>query len=139
MGEPIFDSVESILSHALFSIPAIKAVEFGTGFKLAEMKGSEANDEFILKEGKIATKTNNCGGILGGISNGMPVIFRVAIKPTSSISKSQKTIDLSTMKECELKVRGRHDPCIAIRAVPVVESMSAICIVNLLLRWGWDH
>lgn len=134
VGEPIFDSVESILSHAIFSIPAVKGIEFGSGFKCIGMKGSEHNDLFGIEQGKIVTTTNNAGGVLGGISDGMPIVFRVAVKPTSSISKPQKTVDLKTMKECELKIKGRHDTCIAVRAVPVVESIAAVSLVDLLMR-----
>jgi len=133
IGEPLFDSIESVLSHAVFSIPGVKGIEFGSGFKCISMKGSEHNDPLILRGGKVVTKTNNAGGILGGLSNGMPIVFRVAIKPTSSISK-QNTVNLETMDECNLKIKGRHDPCIAVRAVPVVESMAAITLVDLLLR-----
>jgi len=134
IGEPLFDSIESVLSHAVFSIPGVKGIEFGSGFKCISMKGSEHNDPLILRGGKVVTKTNNAGGILGGLSNGMPIVFRVAIKPTSSISKEQNTVNLETMDECNLKIKGRHDPCIAVRAVPVVESMAAITLVDLLLR-----
>jgi chorismate synthase len=134
IGEPLFDSIESIISSAIFSIPAVKGIEFGSGFKSAEMRGSEHNDSFIMNNGEVQTETNNNGGILGGISNGMPIVFRVAIKPTASISKVQKTMDLATNKECALRVRGRHDPCIVPRAVSVVESMAALCITDLLLR-----
>jgi len=134
IGEPIFDSIESVLSHGIFSIPGVKGIEYGSGFNCVEMNGSKHNDQFIFKNGRIVTKSNNAGGILGGISNGMPIIFRVAIKPTSSISINQKTVNLKTMKECDLKVRGRHDPCIAIRAVPVVESITAISLVDLIMR-----
>lgn len=134
IGEPMFDSIESVISHAIFSIPAVKGIEFGSGFKCVSMKGSEHNDPIILKNGKIATETNNAGGILGGITNGMPIIFRVAIKPTPSIMKLQHTVDLEKMEECEIKINGRHDPCIAIRAISVVESMAAISLVDLMLR-----
>lgn len=136
IGEPLFDSIESVLSHAIFSIPGVKGIEFGSGFKCTSMKGSEHNDPLILRDGKVVTKTNNAGGILGGLSNGMPIVFRVAIKPTSSISKEQNTVNLETMEGCKLKIKGRHDPCIAVRAVPVVESMAAITLVDLLLRSG---
>ena len=134
IGEPIFDSVESALSHAIFSIPGIKGIEFGMGFNCIRMKGSEHNDSFIVKNEKVITSNNNAGGILGGITNGMPIVIKVAVKPTSSILKEQKTVNLEKMDECFLKIKGRHDPCIAIRAVPVVESMTAITLVDLLLR-----
>ncbi|WZL73190.1 chorismate synthase [Clostridiaceae bacterium 35-E11] len=133
IGEPFFDSVESILSHLLFSIPAVKGVEFGTGFDISQMKGSQANDEFYVKDGEIKTVTNHNGGILGGITNGMPLIFRVAFKPTPSIGKIQKTIDIFKKENREIKVQGRHDPCIVLRAVPVVEAAAAIGILDLLL------
>ncbi len=118
----------------MFSIPAVKGVEFGSGFGCIAMKGSEHNDAFVMDGKKVVTKTNNAGGILGGISNGMPIVFRVAIKPTSSISKPQRTVNLKELKECEIRVGGRHDPCIAIRVAPVVESMAAICMLDLILR-----
>ncbi|RLE61058.1 MAG: chorismate synthase [Thermoprotei archaeon] len=130
LGEPVFDTLEGDLSKALFAIPAVKGVEFGAGFKLTEMRGSQSNDEYLVKDGKIVTRTNNCGGILGGISNGMPIVCRVVIKPTSSIRKPQKTVNLKTMEAATLTVDGRHDPCIVPRAVPVVESMVAIVLVD---------
>jgi len=137
VGEPMFDSIESIISHGMYSIPAVKAISFGTGPELAGMRGSEANDEYYMKEGKVISLTNNNGGVLGGMSNGMPIIFQVTIKPTPSISKSQRTIDISEGVNRELKIKGRHDPCIGIRAVTVVENMAAFCIADLILRY--DH
>jgi chorismate synthase len=134
IGEPLFDSVESVLSHGLFSIPAVKGVEFGGGFALSGMKGSESNDEFYIKNGVISTKTNNCGGILGGITDGMPLKMRVAFKPTPSIGMPQKSVDSSKMEEVEMRIEGRHDPCVAVRAVPVVEAMIAACIADLMIR-----
>ncbi len=134
LGEPFFDSVESVLSHLLFSIPGVKGVEFGSGFGSVGMRGSQHNDAFQIKNGKITTKTNNAGGILGGITNGMPVVFRVAFKPTASIAKEQDTVDLSTQTPAKLSITGRHDPCIALRAVPVVEAAAAIALVDLLLQ-----
>ncbi|MFW9802632.1 MAG: chorismate synthase [Candidatus Thorarchaeota archaeon] len=134
IGEPIFDSVESVISHAMFSIPAVKGIEFGSGFKGAALRGSENNDSPAIEEGRITWFQNNAGGILGGITNGAPVIFRVAFKPTPSISKPQRTIDLEKMEETTIRVRGRHDPCIVPRAVPVVEAMAAIAITDLLRR-----
>lgn len=133
IGEPYFESVESRLSHILFSIPGIKGVEFGAGFDIARMRGSEANDEFCQESGKVRTKTNNSGGIQGGITNGMPVIFRTAIKPTSSISQPQRSINLYDMEEVELKITGRHDPCIVPRGIPVVEAAAAIAILDFIL------
>lgn len=132
-GEPIFDSLESAISHGVFSIPGVKALEFGLGFRLSEMRGSEANDEFCLGGQRVMTRTNHSGGILGGISDGMPIVFRVGIKPTPSIGKTQRTVELKAMEEAELLIEGRHDPCIAPRAVPVVESITAVCIADLML------
>lgn len=133
IGNPFFDSVESSISHLLFSIPAVKGVEFGEGFNIASMRGSEANDEYyISEESTMKTYTNNNGGVLGGITNGMPVIFRTAIKPTPSIAKTQKTVDIKKKQNTFLKIEGRHDPCIVPRAVPVVEAVAAIGILNLM-------
>ena len=139
IGEPWFDSVESILSHALFSIPAIKGVEFGAGFSCADMLGSQMNDSFVLDDNKITTKTNNNGGINGGITNGMPVIFRCAVKPTPSISKEQETVDFINNENTVLSVKGRHDPCIVHRARVVVDSITAIALCDLLSqKFGTD-
>ncbi len=132
VGSPFFDSVESVLSHLLFSIPGVKGVEFGAGFALADMRGSRANDEFQIEKGKVVTKTNNSGGINGGITNGMPVVVRAAFRPTPSIAKKQNTIDVSAMEEVTCEVKGRHDPCIARRAVVVAESAVAIGMTELL-------
>lgn len=139
VGEPWFDSVESVLSHALFSIPAIKGVEFGAGFSCADMLGSQMNDSFVLVDGKVTTKTNNNGGINGGITNGMPVIFRCAVKPTPSISKEQETIDFINNESTVLSVKGRHDPCIVHRARVVVDSITALVLCDLLSqKFGTD-
>ncbi|MFO8110092.1 MAG: chorismate synthase [Thermoplasmata archaeon] len=138
IGEPLFDSMESVLSRYLFSIPAVKGVDFGAGMRAASMRGSEHNDAFVIDGDKIVTETNNAGGILGGISNGMPMVIRVAIKPTPSISVPQKTVNMKTKSGCELKVRGRHDPCIAIRVVPVVENLLACAILDMIKRKD-DH
>lgn len=139
LGEPWFDSVESLLSHALFSIPAVKGVEFGAGFGFADMLGSEANDSFNIKDGKITTITNNNAGINGGITNGMPIIFNCVVKPTPSIAKTQKTIDICSQENAELNIVGRHDPAIIHRARVVVDSMTAIVIADLLTqRYGTD-
>jgi len=133
LGAPLFNKLSADISSAMFSIPAVKAVEFGKGFAVARIRGSESNDQFTLRNGKIITKTNNCGGILGGISTGMPIVFRIAVKPTSSISKKQRTVNHRKMEEADILVEGRHDPCIVPRAVPVVEAMAAIVIADHLL------
>lgn len=139
IGEPWFDSVESLLSHALFSIPAIKGVEFGVGFSCADMKGSEMNDCFSYENGEVVTKTNNNGGINGGITNGMPLLFSCAVKPTPSISKEQETIDFINKENTVLKTTGRHDPCIVHRARVVVDSVTAIVLCDLLSqKFGTD-
>ena len=134
LGSPFFDSAESKIAHLLFSIPAVKGVEFGAGFRIAEMKGSEANDQFILEGDKIQTTTNNNGGILGGITSGMPLIFRTAFKPTPSISKVQRTVDMEKMEEVEISIKGRHDPCIVPRAVPVAEAVAALALLDLMIE-----
>ena len=136
MGEPVFDNLDGELAKALFAIPAVKGVEFGSGFSVARKRGSENNDPFSIWEGKIVTETNNAGGILGGMSNGMPVVVRVAIKPTPSIALSQQTVDLEKMQGTRLTVKGRHDICIVPRAVPVVESVIAIVLSDFALRAG---
>ncbi len=136
VGEPFFDSVESHLSHLLFSIPAIKGVEFGLGFGFADEKGSTSNDGFEASDGKIVTKTNNNGGINGGISNGMPIIFRCAVKPTPSISKTQSSIDIRSGENVKLEIKGRHDPCIVHRAAAVVNACAALAIADLLSLSG---
>lgn len=133
LGDPIFGGVENRLSGMLFGIPAVKGIEFGSGFAAAHLKGSENNDSFRFIDGKVKTKTNNHGGILGGITSGMPIIFRIAFKPTPSIFKEQKTIDLKNKCDADLKIKGRHDPCVVIRAVPVVEALTAVCLLDLLL------
>ncbi len=131
-GEYMFDSIESIISHLAFAVPAVKGIEFGKGFSIAELKGSEANDGFYFEGGKVKTKTNNNGGINGGISNGMPITFRVAVKPTPSIMLEQDTVDLVNNTNVKLKISGRHDACIAPRAVPVIEAITAIAILDIL-------
>jgi chorismate synthase len=133
VGEPWFDSLEGVIAHALFSIPGIKGVEFGAGFSAASLYGSENNDPFAMADGKVVTVSNNCGGILGGISNGMPIIFRVAFKPTPSIYKQQQTVNLAEGTNTTLQIQGRHDPCIVPRAVPVVEAAAAIAIYDTIL------
>lgn len=132
LGEPMFGGMENRLAAALFGIPAVKGVEFGAGFGVATMRGSENNDPFTVKDGKLVTETNHAGGILGGITNGMPLVFRLAVKPTPSIAKQQQTVSLSKKQVEELVVTGRHDPCIVPRAVPVVEAVTALTILDLL-------
>ena len=140
VGEPFFDSMESALSHILFSIPGIKGVEFGAGFKIADMLGSEANDDFAVKDDRIYTTTNNSGGINGGITNGMPILFRCAVRPTPSIRKEQETVNISEMKEERLTVEGRHDPAIIHRARAVVDAAAAIAVADMLaVRYGTDY
>lgn len=139
VGEPWFDSMESELSHILFSIPGIKGVEFGLGFEFAEKRGSEANDSFYMKENEIATSTNNNGGINGGITNGMPIIFSCAVKPTPSIYKTQQTVDFINCEDAQLSLKGRHDPAIIHRARVVVDSVAALVLCDMLaLRYGTD-
>ncbi|MFL6339659.1 MAG: chorismate synthase [Nitrososphaeraceae archaeon] len=138
-GEPIFGSLESDLSKALFSIPAVKAVEFGSGFKGSKLRGSENNDLYIKQNGKIVTKTNNSGGILGGLSSGMPIVIRIGFKPAASIAKTQETIDLFTGSQVALNVPGRHDPCVVPRAPPVVESVVSMVLADHALRGGFIH
>jgi chorismate synthase len=133
VGEPWFDTLEGMISHIMFSIPAIKGIEFGAGFPIADMHGSNANDQMQIENGKVVTLTNNNGGINGGISNGMPIIFQVAIKPTPSITTPQQTVNLKTGEITSIEVKGRHDPCIVPRAVPVVEAAAAIAIYDLIL------
>ncbi len=139
VGEPFFDSVESRLSHALFSIPAVKGVQFGDGFALASMRGSEANDPIEIKGGRVVTKTNRAGGINGGITNGMPIIFSCAIKPTPSIFKTQDTVDYIRLENAKLSLKGRHDPAIIHRARVVIDSIAAISLCDMLAeRFGTD-
>jgi chorismate synthase len=137
VGEPFFASIESVIAQMMFSIPGVKGVEFGSGFKCAEMRGSDHNDPFAIKDGRVVTKTNNAGGVLGGLSNGMPVRFRVAFKPTSSIATPQMSVDVVDKRPVELEIKGRHDPCIVPRAVPVVENSAAAVILDLMLQGGF--
>lgn len=133
LGDPMFGGMENRIAQIVFGIPAVKGIEFGAGFATARMRGSENNDGFICSEGSVRTETNRCGGILGGITNGMPLVFRAAFKPTPSIAKPQKSISLSTGEARELTIRGRHDPCIVPRAVPCVEAAAAIAVYDALL------
>jgi len=140
VGEPWFDSMESMLSHGLFSIPGVKGVEFGLGFAFADVYGSEGNDAFAVEDGRVITKTNNNGGINGGITNGMPVIFRTVIKPTPSIFKAQESVSLSKMENAALELKGRHDPAIIHRARAVVDAVTALVIADALTtRYGTDY
>lgn len=137
LGEPFFDGLEGELAHALFAIPAVKAIEFGAGFRAARMRGSEHNDPFFYDGEKVRTRTNHSGGILGGLATGMPLVFRVAVKPTSSIAKPQETVDLSRHEGARLVVTGRHDPCIVPRSVVVVECVTAAVLLDLMMRGGF--
>ena len=137
VGEPLFDSLDADIAKMLLTIPAVKGVEFGAGFKAAELRGSENNDAYLMRNGKIVTLTNNAGGILGGMSSGMPIIVRVAVKPTPSIAKEQRTVNLPKMENTTMKVTGRHDPCVVPKAVPVVESAVAIILVDHMIRAGF--
>lgn len=140
LGEPWFDSMESMLSHGLFSIPGVKGVEFGLGFAFADVYGSEGNDAFLIEDGRVVTKTNNNGGINGGITNGMPLIFRTVIKPTPSIFKAQESVSLSKMENRVLEIKGRHDPAIIHRARAVVDAVAALVIADMLTaRYGTDY
>ena len=133
IGEPMFDGMENRIAQTIFGIPAVKGIEFGSGFAGSELLGSENNDEFCIRDGKVETCTNNHGGILGGITSGMPLTFRVAIKPTPSIAKKQKSINYKTMEETTLVIEGRHDPCIVLRAVPCVEAAAAVAVYDEIL------
>lgn len=131
LGAPFFDSVESLLSHLLFSIPGVKGVAFGDGFAFARSRGSQMNDAFRIENGRVITETNHSGGVNGGITNGMPVVFRCAVRPTPSIARPQQTVSLQRMENAPLQIQGRHDPCILPRAIPVVEAMAAIGVMEL--------
>jgi len=137
LGEPIFGSLESDLGKALYSIPSVKGIEFGSGFQGSEMYGSQNNDPYVMKNGQIVTKSNNSGGILGGLSNGMPIVLRVAFKPASSISKKQNTVDIKSKKATILSVTGRHDPCVVPRAPPVVDSLVSLVLADHALQGGF--
>ena len=133
LGGPMFDGIDGMIAHAVFGVPGVKGIEFGNGFAAAGLKGSENNDPFSVDGGLVATATNRHGGVLGGMTSGMPLVFRVAMKPTPSIYKPQRSVDLKTMEPCELVVRGRHDPCISMRAVPVVEALTAFALLDAIL------
>jgi chorismate synthase len=137
VGEPLFDALDADLAKVLMLVPAVKGVEFGAGFAAAELKGSENNDAYQIKNGKVVTSSNSAGGILGGLSSGMPIVVRVAVKPTSSIAKEQCTVNLSRMEDTTVTVGGRHDPCVVPKAVPVVESAVAITLVDHMIRAGF--
>ncbi len=136
LGSPMFYGVENVLSSILFGIPAVKGVEFGNGFGAASRKGSENNDAFRMEDGRVKTATNRCGGILGGITTGMPILLHAAFKPTPSISQEQDTVNLESMENAKLIIQGRHDPCIVPRAVPVVEAAVAVGLLNLMAERG---
>lgn len=136
LGEPFFDTVEGELAKMMFAVPGVKGIEFGAGFRVASMRGSQHNDPFVLVDGKVRTAKNDAGGILGGITNGMPVVFRAAIKPTASIARGQRSLDLKSGRQTDLKIEGRHDPCIAPRAVPVIEGAAALVLADLSMRGG---
>ena len=136
VGEPLFDALDSELAKILFGIPAVKGVEFGAGFGATRLRGSENNDQYVIREGKILALTNNSGGVLGGMSTGMPLLVRVAFKPPSSIAKEQKTVNMSKMEDANLGIKGRHDPCVVPKAVPVVQAMVAVGLADLMIRGG---
>ncbi len=132
IGEPMFDSLESTISHAVFSVPAVKGIEFGLGFGFCEKRGSQANDSFRFEDGRVVTETNNSGGINGGISNGMPIVFKTAIRPTPSIAQEQKTVNLKSGENATLEINGRHDPCIVHRARAVIDCITAIAVADAI-------
>ncbi|MFV0400245.1 MAG: chorismate synthase [Oscillospiraceae bacterium] len=136
LGSPIFDGLENTLASLIFGIPAVRGVEFGLGFEAAKLRGSAHNDPYILEDGQIKTSTNNHGGIIGGITSGMPVVVRVAFKPTPSIARTQQTVDMAAMTEAKLEIHGRHDPCVVPRAVPCVEACLALGLLDSLMEGG---
>lgn len=135
VGDPIFDGMENRIAGIIFGIPAVKGISFGAGFAAASMLGSENNDAFAIRDGRVVTTTNHCGGILGGITDGMPLCFQVAVKPTPSIARAQSSVNLQTMEPCTLQIQGRHDPCIVPRAVPCVEAAAAIAVYDALMEY----
>ncbi|HJJ85255.1 MAG TPA: chorismate synthase, partial [Methanocorpusculum sp.] len=137
LGEPFFDTLDGEIAKAVFAVPGVKGIEFGAGFDVASLRGSENNDSYRMIDGIVSTETNNAGGVLGGMSNGAVLDFSVAFKPTPSISKSQNSVDLFDGKDAELSVRGRHDPCIAPRGAVVIEAMTLFVIADLLIRGGF--
>jgi len=136
LGEPVFDTLEGDLAKAIFTIPAVKGIEFGSGFIGAKNKGSENNDPLVINDNRVVTVTNNAGGILGGISSGMPLVIRVAVKPTPSIPTRQQTVDIKKMKNAYIRIKGRHDTCIVPRVVPVIEAMTAVTLADFAIRVG---
>ena len=134
-GSPMFDGIENMLARAAFGIPAVKGIEFGRGFEAARLHGSENNDPYAMRDGSPTPRTNNAGGILGGITTGAPILFRIAMKPTSSISREQDSVDLESGTNAKLSVHGRHDPCVATRAVPVAEAVCALVLLDALLSY----
>jgi len=134
IGEPMFGGIENKIAQIIYGIPAVKGIDFGSGFSGSYMRGSENNDTFVIRDGQVRTVRNYAGGILGGITNGMPVIFRVAVKPTPSIAREQNSVSISRLEEQKLTITGRHDPCIVPRAVPVIEAAAAIAIFDAILR-----
>lgn len=133
-GDPMFEGVENIIAKNIFAVPAVKGIEFGNGFECTKLLGSENNDPYTIKNGKVMTETNNAGGITGGITTGMPIVFRTAMKPTPSIGKEQKSISISNNENTTLVIKGRHDPCIVQRAVPVIEAVTAISILDIIME-----
>ncbi|MCW3979337.1 MAG: chorismate synthase, partial [Candidatus Bathyarchaeota archaeon] len=136
VGGPVFDTLEGDLAKALYAIPGVKAVDFGLGREVSRLRGSESNDEYAIKDGRIVTRTNRSGGVLGGLSDGMPVTCSVTFKPTPSIGRRQRTVDIRTHEEVTIEIGGRHDPCIVPRAVPVVEGMVAVVLADHAIRAG---
>ena len=136
LGDPMFNGIENKIAQIIYGIPAVKGLEFGSGFSGSDLRGSQNNDAYTIENGNICTKTNHCGGILGGISTGMPIIFHTAIKPTPSIAKQQQSVQISKLKDTPINIKGRHDPCIVPRAVPVIEAAAAIAIFDLCLKSG---